>query len=309
MAGVTLGAYLQSEALSALADSWLPVLLICAATLGLCLIGGAILARTTALDPPTAALGMIAGGASGIVGMSGDLGADDRLVAFMQYLRVLIVVLLTPIGIAIFFGSGDGTGGSVPSGGMLGEPVDWVLTAAFAAVGALVATRARVTAGALLGPMVLTGIFVLSGAVGDFAVPDLVSQTAFALIGLQVGLRFTRSTVRLLGRLTGPVLLMIAGAADRLLRPRPAAQRSDLGVVARLLPGNDAGWALRGARRRLRRRCQHHLHRRRPEPAGVRDDPARPRRGAVDARALGSGQAGLSAAAAAARPVRTAPSM
>ena len=111
MAGVTLGAYLQSEALSALADSWLPVLLICAATLGLCLIGGAILARTTALDPPTAALGMIAGGASGIVGMSGDLGADDRLVAFMQYLRVLIVVLLTPIGIAIFFGSGDGTGG------------------------------------------------------------------------------------------------------------------------------------------------------------------------------------------------------
>ena len=210
MAGVTLGAYLQSEALSALADSWLPVLLICAATLGLCLIGGAILARTTALDPPTAALGMIAGGASGIVGMSGDLGADDRLVAFMQYLRVLIVVLLTPIGIAVFFGSGDGTGGSVPSGGMLGEPIDWVLTAAFAAVGALVATRARVTAGALLGPMVLTGIFVLSGAVGDFAVPDLVSQTAFALIGLQVGLRFTRSTVRLLGRLTGPVLLMIA---------------------------------------------------------------------------------------------------
>ena len=98
----------------------------------------------------------------------------------------------------------------MPSGGMLGEPIDWVLTAAFAAVGALVATRARVTAGALLGPMVLTGIFVLSGAVGDFAVPDLVSQTAFALIGLQVGLRFTRSTVRLLGRLTGPVLLMIA---------------------------------------------------------------------------------------------------
>ena len=33
----------------------------------------------------------IAGGASGIVGMSGELGADDRLVAFIQYLRVLAV--------------------------------------------------------------------------------------------------------------------------------------------------------------------------------------------------------------------------
>ena len=56
---------------------------------------------------------MIAGGASGIVGMSGELGADDRLVAFMQYLRVLVVVLLTPIGIAVFFG-GDHGGGAAP---------------------------------------------------------------------------------------------------------------------------------------------------------------------------------------------------
>jgi membrane AbrB-like protein len=212
IAGVSLGTYLQSEALEALAGSWLPVLLVSAATLGLCLIGGAILARATPLDPPTAALGMIAGGASGIVGMSGDLGADDRLVAFMQYLRVLAVVLLTPLGIAIFFGAGDGAAaGAGASVGTLGEPLDWALTAGLAAAGAAVATRANVTAGALLGPMVLTGILVLSGAVGDFAVPDLISQSAFALIGLQVGLRFTRSTVRLLGRLTGPVLLTIAG--------------------------------------------------------------------------------------------------
>ena len=212
VAGVTLGAYLQAEALRALAGSWLPVLIVSAATLGLCLIGGAVLARTTALDAPTAALGMIAGGASGIVGMSGDLGADDRLVAFMQYLRVLIVVLLTPLGIAIFFGTGDGgSSTAVPSVGMFGDALDWPLTIAFAAVGAFVAMRGKVTAGALLGPMVLTGIAVLSGVVGDFAVPDLLSQTAFALIGLQVGLRFTRSTIRLLGRLTVPVLLTIAG--------------------------------------------------------------------------------------------------
>jgi membrane AbrB-like protein len=125
---------------------------------------------------------------------------------------VLVVVLVTPLGIAIFFGAENGaSAGAGPSVGTLGEPVDWVLTGVLAAVGAVVATRANVTAGALLGPMVLTGILVLSGAVGEFAVPDLVSQTAFALIGLQVGLRFTRSTVRLLGRLTGPVLVTIAG--------------------------------------------------------------------------------------------------
>ena len=46
---------------------------------------------------------MVAGGASGIVGMADDLGGDDRLVAFMQYLRVLIVVLVTPLLVPIAF--------------------------------------------------------------------------------------------------------------------------------------------------------------------------------------------------------------
>ncbi len=211
IAGVTLGAYLQTEALRAVAGSLVPVLVVSAATLGLSLGAGAILSRTTPLDPPTALLGMIAGGASGIVGMSGELGADDRLVAFMQYLRVLVVVLLTPIGIAVLFGSGHGAGTPPPSSGLMGAPWEWAATAGLAVAGAWAAGRLRVTAGVLLGPMILTGALVLAGPLEGFAVPDLLGQAAFALIGLQVGLRFTPETVRLLGRVTIPVLLAIAG--------------------------------------------------------------------------------------------------
>src|SRR5262245_52158222 len=80
--GVTLGAYLQSSSLDAIADAWLPVALVSLGTLALSALAGAILSRTTELDPATAALGSIAGGASGIVGMSDELGGDDRLVAF-----------------------------------------------------------------------------------------------------------------------------------------------------------------------------------------------------------------------------------
>ncbi len=210
VAGVSLGAYLQSDALRAVAGSLIPVLLVTAGTLALSLAAGAILARTTELDPPTAALGLIAGGASGIVGMSGELGADDRLVAFMQYLRVLVVVVVTPIGIALFFGGQHGAA-EVPGTSTLGEWWEWPLTAGLGVVGAAAATRLRVTAGVLLGPMVVTGAVVLSGLAGDFQVPELLGQTAFSLIGLQVGLRFTVSTVKLLGRLTIPVLLAIVG--------------------------------------------------------------------------------------------------
>src|SRR4051794_14615647 len=64
--GVALGAYLQSSSLSAIGGSWLPVLLVSLGTLALSLGAGVALANATRLDRPTATLGMVAGGASGI---------------------------------------------------------------------------------------------------------------------------------------------------------------------------------------------------------------------------------------------------
>jgi len=211
--GVTLGAYLQSDALRALGEEWLPVALVSAATLAISIGAGHVLARRTALDLPTATLGMIAGGASGIVTMASDLGGDDRLVAFMQYLRVLVVVLLTPVVVAFL---GVDTAAVAGSGeGAFGSAGDWLATAAIAPAAALAARWLRVPAGALLGPMLVAGALILAGV--SFAVPPVLRELAFALIGLQVGLRFTLDTVRLLGRLAGPVLLalaaLIAGSA------------------------------------------------------------------------------------------------
>jgi uncharacterized protein len=211
VAGVSFGAYLDADTLEALAGSWLPVALVSLATIALSLAGGVVLARTTPLDRPTAALGMIAGGASGIVGMSSELGADDRLVAFMQYLRVLVVVLVTPVGIALFFGGQhEGGGAGMPATDTFADVEAWLLTAALAGAGGLAGVRSRIPAGVLLVPMLLTGGLVLGGVLGDFAPPDLVVQVAFALIGLRVGLSFTPATLKLLGRLTGPVLATIA---------------------------------------------------------------------------------------------------
>src|SRR4029079_19567861 len=124
------------------------------------------LPRATALDAPTASLGLIAGGASGIVGMSGELGADDRLVAFMQYLCVLVVFVLTPVGIALFFPGDHGAAAvALPDSGTLGEWWQWPLTAGLAAIDAVLAERLRVTAGVLLGPMAPPAPALLPGPV------------------------------------------------------------------------------------------------------------------------------------------------
>ena len=209
--GVSLGVYVQSSSLSAVANAWLPVAMVSAATLALSLLCGWALVRTVGLDPPTAALGMVAGGASGIVGMARELGADDRLVAVMQYLRVLVVVVLTPILVALAFSHPHGADpGGAPSGApLLGTLHDWSLMAAALALGAVVAVVTRTPAGSLLAPMIVAAI--LAVAVGDFQVPAIAREPAFAAIGLQVGLRFTPGLLRQAGRLLIPTLLCVAG--------------------------------------------------------------------------------------------------
>jgi uncharacterized protein len=207
--GVTLGAYLQSSSLSAVAGDWLPVVLVGAATLGISLAAGALLARLTELDGPTAALGMVAGGASGIVGISHELGGDDRLVAFMQYLRVLVVVILTPILVALAF-PGHHTGSAPESHvAWFGDAKGWLITLGAALLGALAARAAKVTAGTLLGPLLVAGGLTLAGVA--FTVPPVLQQVAFAAIGLQVGLKFTVATVKQVGRLVVPALVAILG--------------------------------------------------------------------------------------------------
>ena len=201
--GVTLGAYLQSSSLTTIADSWLPVALVSIATLLLSLGAGVVLSRVTELDPATAALGSIAGGASGIVGMSDELGGDDRLVAFMQYLRVLVVVLLTPAVAAL---TGGHAAGGAPAEPAFGDVEGWVLTAAIAPVGVHLGRRAHLPS--LIGPMIIAGALTLAGA--GFTVPPALRETAFGLIGLMVGLRFTVATLRQVGRLVIPVLISLA---------------------------------------------------------------------------------------------------
>ena len=206
--GVMLGTYVDAGSLGSLADDWAAVAAVSVGTLVLSVGAGVALSRTTELDEPTGTLGMVAGGASGIVAMADDLGADARLVAFMQYLRVLVVVLSIPLLVALAFPGGES--GIAPDGGpALGGLLDWPLVAAVAVAGAVAGRLARVPAANLLGPLLLAGAIALA-APDALEVPPVLREIAFVLIGLEVGLRFTVETVRAMGRLLFPVLAAIA---------------------------------------------------------------------------------------------------
>jgi membrane AbrB-like protein len=209
--GVAIGTFLQSGTLTGLGSRWIPVVLVSIATLAVTIAAGLLLARVAGLDRPTASLGMVAGGASGIVAMAEDLGGDDRLVAFMQYLRVLIISLLTPLLVPLVFPGAHSAGGAGgASGPLLGSAAGWALTIGAALVGGFLAERLRIPAPMLLGPLLITAVLTLTGAV-DVTVPPLLREAAFSVIGLYIGLGFERDTLRQIARLIVPVLVSIFG--------------------------------------------------------------------------------------------------
>jgi hypothetical protein len=151
---------------------------------------------------------MVAGGASGIVAMADELGGDDRLVAFMQYLRVLVVTLITPILAPTVFGARIGAGAAT-AGPLLGTAAGWALTIGAGVAGVLVGPRLRLPAPSLLGPLIVTGALALSGLTKHTQVPVLVREAGFSLIGLRIGLNFQRETLRDIARVALPVAASI----------------------------------------------------------------------------------------------------
>ena len=172
---------------------------------------GWLLARWQVLPGTTAIWGASPGGASAMVLMSDAYGADMRLVAFMQYLRVVFVATLASVVAAVWTSGSDGAAAVVWF-----PPVDWPAFAETLAVivaGAVLAQRLRIPAGALLGPLAL-GVVLQGTGLLKIELPPWLLAMSYALIGWTIGLRFTRQILahaaRAVPLLTAAVLVLIA---------------------------------------------------------------------------------------------------
>ena len=136
---------------------------------------------------------------------------------------------------------------------LLGDLRGWLFTAGAGGRGRGVGPALRLPAAMLLGPMILAGIVTLAIPGGSFGVPPPLREVAFALIGLQVGLRFTRRD-RARGRAAAvPVLACVRRCSSLCFGLGGRARDDDRRQPARRLSGDDAGRPLRGARDRVRR--------------------------------------------------------
>jgi uncharacterized protein len=199
LVGVVIGALVKVETLSRIAADWPSVLLVTAGTLLISVVAGRLLALHRDVSPATGAFALVAGGASGIVALARELGADDRVVTIVQYLRVLLVLLAMPLVATVVFHPAHGRGSVAAAPTRWGPDLVFVVVAV--SLGLLLQRFVRAPATALLGPMVIAVAVSASGLLGSVAVPALVANLGYALIGVRVGLRFTRASLRSIARL------------------------------------------------------------------------------------------------------------
>ncbi len=216
--GVYIGTMADPTTISGLGSAWLPVLVVGLGTLALSVAGGALLGLHREVDALTGSLALVAGGASGLVALTRDLGGDERVVAVVQYVRVALVTSTIPLVASLVFHASS-------SNVVVARPT-WTEQAAGVAllaicigVGLPLGKLIHLPAAGLLGPMALATAAELTGIAGDAAVPSVLLAVAYAVIGWQAGLGFTLPRLRAIGRIlpAAVVLILAIGVGCTLL--------------------------------------------------------------------------------------------
>jgi uncharacterized protein len=168
---------------------------------------GWVLTRLKALPGTTAVWGVAPGGASVMMVMSGEFGADARLVAFMQYLRVVLVAAVASLVARLWVGA---PAVAIPHPAWFPAMHWWDFTGTLmiAGVGGAIAIAMRIPAGTMLVPMVI-GAFLEGFGLLTITLPPWLLAISYAILGWSVGLGFTREILLHASRALPQVLLAI----------------------------------------------------------------------------------------------------
>lgn len=225
LVGALMGSYLNMQTLAGVASTAFPLALITLLTIGISLGTAYVLSRITTITVPDSVLSMVPGGSAAIVACASDAGADARLVAFAQYIRVGLVALTAPFILLALNGALAGNTGLValrfPVHGHLiaasNQVSGLVVLVAICVLGSSLGRRLSLPAPILLGSMLIAAVAVATQAVSGFTPTGPLRDVVFVAVGLEVGLRFTWPSVRHVGRqlphIVGATLLVCVACA------------------------------------------------------------------------------------------------
>ncbi|MGE4291548.1 MAG: AbrB family transcriptional regulator [Desulfovibrio sp.] len=196
--------------LATMGQDWHIMLLVVAMIIASGAVVGLLLLRFGSLPGSTAAWGTTPGGAAAMTALAQAYGADVRMVAFMQYLRMSLVVLTASVVSRFLIGHE-----MEPSIQQAWLPifttplVPTLLTLLMLAAALLLARWIRIPAADMLLPMFI-GAALNSTGLLTITLPSWILWVAYAALGWYVGLRFTPDMVRYALRAIPQMLLATA---------------------------------------------------------------------------------------------------
>lgn len=206
--GVMIGGSMTVGILTSFAHDWPMILGVTTLTLLASSFLGWVLCIKQVLPGTAGIWGSSPGAASAMVIMAEAFGADARLVAFMQYVRVVIVVGVAS-SVANFWV--DPTIAAQMGAASWFPPLDiggFALTLVLVAATCVVGAKSRLPSGTLLVPIILTMVLHLLGVI-DVVLPEWFLGLTYAMIGWVIGLKFTPPVFRYAARAFPKVLLSI----------------------------------------------------------------------------------------------------
>jgi uncharacterized protein len=175
---------------------------------------GLLLQRWRLLPGTSALWGTFPGAASAMALMSQAFGGDMRVVALMQYLRVVVVAIAAALVAHAWHAGAAPPGPSAPAAWLsLGDPRAAAATLALLAACVALAARLRFPASPLLLPL-LVGVLLQDSGLLRITLSAPLLAASYALLGWSIGLRFTadvlRSTARALPRMLAAIVVLVA---------------------------------------------------------------------------------------------------
>jgi uncharacterized protein len=160
------------------------------AVIGVSTFLGWVMIRMQVLPGAVVLWGTSPGAATAMIVMAEAYGADARLVAFMQYLRVAAVAAVASVVARVWGLNPSQAGPHIVWFPPLAYP-SLAATLALATVGPLLADKLQIRSGAFLLPL-LAGLFLTHMGWLVIELPPWLLLLSYAVIGWSIGLRFTR---------------------------------------------------------------------------------------------------------------------
>ncbi|MFT0138079.1 AbrB family transcriptional regulator [Alcanivoracaceae bacterium MT1] len=232
--GCLIAAFITPKLLAVYMDHWLLLTSINVTTMAIIVVISVVIARRRWLPDTTAIWGLFPGAASAMVLLADTHHSDPRVVAMMQYSRIVLVSVASIAMAALLDQAhGGGTSAAGPLRLAWSPPTDYLPILAGLALALCGYATSKLTGNGTLALLIPAfGGTALQGAdLVTIEVPPFIFVPAFAMTGWYVGLTFTRGAIKHCLKL---LPIMLSAAAVVILMCGLMAL-----LLARTVPGID----------------------------------------------------------------------